>query len=107
MIGRRMISSGCMAVSSPVLGASALEAAGLQRLRGVLRDDQVIVPEEVIDVDALGRKEVVVFEVPEALHELVVGGAVDDERLLVGLERAERAGERLGLDLGQLEAVDD
>src|SRR6185436_13234472 len=95
MIGRRMISSGCMAVSP--------EAASLERPRGVLRNDQVIVPEEVIDVDALGRKEMMVLEVPQALAELVVGGAVDDERLLVGLERAQGAEGRLGLDLRKIE----
>src|SRR5882672_8143965 len=59
MMGRRMMVSGVS------MGSSLLEAAGLEGLGRFLADDQVVVPEQVVDVDSLGRKVLVVFHVAD------------------------------------------
>ena len=86
-----------------------LEAAGFERLGRVLRDDEVVVAEQVVDVDALGRQELVVLRgCGSSSTRFSFAAVVDDERLLVGLRASPSApSERLGLDLGELEAVDD
>ena len=65
----------------------------------------MIVTEDVVHVDALGGKELRPLHVSDRELEVLVGTSVDDERLTGGLERAEHAHERLGLDGGQLELL--
>ena len=67
-----------------------------------------VVTEEVVDVDALGRQELVLLAVADRQPEVLVVLRVDDERLrAAALSALERLDQLLGLDLGELEAVDD
>src|SRR5258706_7925915 len=50
MMGRRMMVSGVS------MASSLLEAAGLEGLGCILADDQVVVPQKVVDVHAFGRQ---------------------------------------------------
>src|SRR5258706_1832590 len=94
MIGRRMRFSGVS------MSSSLVEAASLEGFGRVLADDQVIVPEQVVDVDSLGGEVLVVFQVADRELELLVVFAVDDERLSRDLQLFEHRRQRLRLDLG-------
>ena len=83
---------------------SLLEAAGLERLGRVLADDQVVVPEQVVDVDALGRQELVVVA---GCGSRASGSRSSCRRRRAPFSRScsvvEHRGERLGLDLGEID----
>ena len=67
--------------SHHLLSSAPCEAAGLERLRRVLGEDERVVAEQVIDVHALGGQELVILAVADREAEVLVRRVVDDERL--------------------------
>src|SRR5262245_23257714 len=67
----------------------------------------MIVTEKVVDVDALGRQKRAVLQVADRELEVLVAAIVDHQALLAGFELVEDAGELLGLDLTEVDVLDD
>lgn len=82
-------------------------AALLERFDRALREHEALVTQQVVQVDALGRKKLERREIPRAHAQLLVVLGVHDDGALADLQLAEDLGQLLGLDLHQLEVVHD
>src|SRR5690606_32879049 len=104
-----MVCASRMGLLSLVLGARFALERGLELLGGSLGEDERLVAEDVVDVEALGRDPLRPGQVARAADEVRVVLGVDDQDLVVRLrdaERGERGRDRAGLAVGG-EAIED
>ena len=103
-----MICSGFIGISvatRSLRAALCFEAARLERLGRVLREDEGVVAEQVVDVHALGRQELVRLAVADRELEASRSSPLSTTSVsLLRLQRAEGLEEALGLDLAEVEA---
>src|SRR5690606_37247284 len=71
-----------------------------------LGQDQVLVPQEVVNIHALGRQKLVVSEISRAHTKFLVAGFIHDERALRNLELCQDPNESLRLDFRKREVVE-
>src|SRR5262245_6968899 len=62
---------------------------------------------QVVDVHTVGGQERVLLAVANGQSQVLVRRRVDDERFFLCLQRGERFDQAPGLDLAELEAIDD